>query len=116
MLFDCSGHLFPHYIRTSLSFASKCRRAILEQPKQMLYLDAHPGLGLLDFTNRLVQRAAFAVFLVGAAQRRNLLDDLASYMLFAFFDPGIASISAHHVLRAMRQFVDLGDVRDIGLT
>ncbi|MNR32504.1 hypothetical protein D3C85_1500970 [compost metagenome] len=86
----------------------------LDHPERMLGLGANLGLGLLDFTHRLVQRAAFAVFLVGAVPRRNLPDDLASRMLLAFLDPCITSIGAHHALLAVQQFVDLGDVRDIG--
>ena len=80
----------------------------------MLNLGANLNLGFLDLAYRFVQRAAFAVFFVGAAAGRNLPDDLASRMFFALLDAGITHISANHVLTTVQPFADLGYVRDVG--
>lgn len=64
----------------------------------MLNLGANLGLGFLDLAHRFVQRAAFTVFFVGTAPGCNLPDDVASRMLFALLDTGIACIGADHVL------------------
>ena len=52
----------------------------LDHPKWMLNLGANLSLGFLDLAYRFVQRAAFAMFFVGAAVGHNLPDDLASLM------------------------------------
>ncbi|MCY1241744.1 hypothetical protein D9M72_546640 [compost metagenome] len=80
----------------------------------MLDLRPHLGLGFLDLANRFVQGTALAQFLVGAAPGRNLPDDLATFMFRALFNAGIPGAGAHYVFLAVQQFVDLGDVRDIG--
>lgn len=54
------------------------------------------------------------MFVVGAAPGCNLADDVASRVLFALLDTGIACISADQVLRAVQQVVDLGHVCDVG--
>ncbi|MCY1307940.1 hypothetical protein D9M70_579080 [compost metagenome] len=54
------------------------------------------------------------MLLVGAAPGRNLPDDLPTIMLGALFDTGVAGIGTDDVLRAMQQFVDLGNVCNVG--
>jgi methionine synthase I (cobalamin-dependent) len=57
-------------------------------------MDAQLGVNLsfgsLDLAYRFKQHAAFSPFLVGATPGCNLPDDLASRMLFALLDTGMA--------------------------
>lgn len=82
----------------------------------MIDFGANLSAGSLDLAYRFRQHAAFAMLLVGAARGCNLPDDLASCMLFAFFDAGIACVSADHVLSTVWQFVNMGHVRDAAVT
>lgn len=68
----------------------------------MLDLGACLRLGSLDLALHSVQQAAFSVLLVGAAARRNLSDDLASFVLGPPLHPGVASIGMHRLVFAMQ--------------
>lgn len=52
--------------------------------------------------------------LVGAAPGRDLPDDRTPFMLGTLLDPGVARIGTDHVLLAVQQSVDLGDIGHVG--
>lgn len=70
--------------------------------------------GLIDLANQATQQAALAKRFVGAAANGNRPDNLATFVLRAFFDTGIARVGTDIRLFAAQQCVDLGDIGHVG--
>ena len=86
-----SDHLC-RILRQSTETHLRITKLTLDHPERMFNLGPHLGLGLFDFTDRVVNRAALTVFLVSAAPCCNLPDHIPVSMLFAFFDTGITGV------------------------
>lgn len=86
----------------------------LDHAERVLNLGTHLSLGLLDLAPGLVQGAALAQLLVGATPRRDLPDDRTSIMLGPLLHSGITGVGTDHVLLAVQQLVDVGDIGHVG--
>ncbi len=76
----------------------------------MLDLGPFLSFALLDLALGLVEGAAFIEPGICAAPRRDLPDDLTTFMLFALLDTGVSSVRIHCIFFTVQQ---LGDLRDI---
>lgn len=107
-----------HQLRRVLPQAAEARLHItelaLDHPERVFELRAQLRLGLFDLAIGFVQGATLIQLLVSTTVCRDLSDYLSPTMLSTFLDAGITGIGADHVLRAVQQFVDLSNIRNVG--
>jgi len=87
---------------------------LFDHPEWVIDLGTHLGLGLLALAVGFVLRAAITQLLVCTAVGGDLPNYFTDFMFSAFLDVGITDIGADHVFLSVQQFVDLGDIHDIG--
>lgn len=106
-----------HHVRSILGQSTEAHLGVAElsfdHAEGVFNLRPYLSLAFLDLAFRLIQDTVLAMFLVGAAPSRDLPDNLATFMFRELFDAGIPGIGEHHVLAAVQQLVELGDIRDI---
>lgn len=86
----------------------------LDYTKWMLDLGPCLSFAVLDLALGLVEHAAFIEPGIRAAPRRDLPDDLTTFMLFTLLDTGVSSVCIHRAFFAVEQFGDLRDIGHIG--
>jgi len=86
----------------------------LDHPERMLDLGSYLSLGLLNLALGFVQSTALIKLLVSTTAGGDLPDDLPAFMFRAFLDAGVTRVGTDHVLIAVQQLIDLGDIGHVG--
>ena len=107
-----------HQLCRVLRQATEARFHITElafdHPERMLDLGPYLSLGLLDLALGFVQSTALIKLLVSTAAGSDLPDDLPTFMLGTLLDAGVTGVGTDHVLIAVQQLIDLGDICHVG--
>ena len=86
----------------------------LDHPERMLDLGSYLSLGLLNLALGFVQSTALIKLLVSTTAGGDLPDDPPAFMFRAFLDAGVTRVGTDHVLIAVQQLIDLGDIGHVG--
>lgn len=86
----------------------------LDHPERMLDLGSYLSLGLLNLALGFVQSTALIKLLVSTTAGGDLPDGLPAFMFRAFLDAGVTRVGTDHVLIAVQQLIDLGDIGHVG--